>query len=303
MSILSKGTQLDYLQKYRDGKIKQGLGIGVPMLDKHIAFKPKEISLIIGHDNVGKTYMVTYYALCLAVIHNIKWCIWSGENGHGQIYRDMIQMLSGTPFMELTHQQIRYYSNYLEQYFDFADNKKLYTPDDLLANFQQTNADACLIDPYTGLDRGFEWSDNYKFLNKARHFCNNTGISLYINTHPNTASGRSVYKDGHIWAGHRKMPFKDDVEGGKAYCNRVDNAICIHRLTQHPDMKYYTMISVDKIKDIDTGGEQTMMDNPILAEYNFGLGFKIGGIDALEKSRKEIKQKMNERLSPKISID
>ena len=289
MSLLSKGSQLEYLTAYREGKIKKGLGINAPLLDQHLLYKKKELTIFLGHDNVGKTYFLTFYALCLALLHGIKWCIWSGENGHGQIYRDMIKMLSGRKFEELDLSEIRFYSNYLEQFFDFVDNRDLYKPDQLLTIFDKSGADACLIDPFTGLDRGYQWSDNYVFLNEARHFINSTGISLYINTHPVTSAGRSTYPDNHTWAGHIKAPAKDEIEGGKAYINRCDNVCTIHRLTKHTEMKYYTLISVDKIKDQDTGGEQTMKDSPILAEFNAGLGFKIGGVEPLRDIRKTIK--------------
>lgn len=292
MSLLSKGSQLEYLLDYREGKIKKGLGINAPALDKHFLFKKKELTLLLGHDNVGKTFFISFYALCLAVIHGIKWCIWSGENGHGQIYRDMIKMLSGRKYEELELSEIRFYSTYIEQYFDFVDNRDLYKPDQLLKIFDNSGADACLIDPFTGLDRGYEWSDNYRFLNEARHFINSTGISLFINTHPVSSAGRSVYPESHVWSGHIKAPLKDEVEGGKPFINRTDNVVVIHRLTKHEEMKYYTLISVDKIKDQDTGGEQTMKDNPILAEFNAGLGFRIGGIEPLRDVRMRInKQK------------
>jgi hypothetical protein len=48
-------------------------------------------------------------------------------------------------------------------------------------------------------------------------------------------------------------------------------------------MKYMTMIDVEKIKDRDSGGQQTELNQPLLFDYNFGLGFKIGGIDPLRQ--------------------
>jgi hypothetical protein len=54
-------------------------------------------------------------------------------------------------------------------------------------------------------------------------------------------------------------------------------------------MKYYTMINVEKIKDLDTGGKHTNLNEPILCEFNNGFGFKVGGVDPLQSVR--IKQK------------
>lgn len=284
--IHKKGSHMQYLLNYKDGKIKMGLGIGTA-LDEHLRFKPRQLNIILGHDNVGKTYFTTWYFLTLSMHHNIRWCIWSGENNHGQIMRDMIQMLSGTDFKQLSYDEISMYSNRIEQYFDFVDNTQLYKPRDLLKLFSESDAHGCLIDPYTGLDRNMEYSETYRFLNDLRHFCNTTGKTVYINTHPISDAGRqgNIYPKEHHWAGHIKPPLKDHVEGGKPFNNRADDVIVLHRLVKHPDMQYYTLVGIEKVKDTDTGGKQTTLDQPILCEYNYGKGFRINGVDALKDYR------------------
>ena len=62
--------------------------------------------------------------------------------------------------------------------------------------------------------------------------------------------------------------------------------IICHRLTNHKDMRYYTMIDIAKVRDTSTGGKQTNLDDPLLFEYNYGKGFIIGGIDPLKDYRK-----------------
>lgn len=283
--ITKKGCSIDYLLDYRNGRIKQGLSIGCEM-DKFIRHKRGEMNLILGHDNVGKTYFINYYFLALSIRNGLKFCIWSGENQSGQIVRDLIQWYSGIPFKQLSEFEIHSHYAYLEQYFQFIDNRKLYKPDELLELFKKSEADACLIDPFTGLDRDMGYEANYRFLNAARHFCNSTGIGLYINTHPNSEAGRSgnLYTDGD-WKGHLKMPLKASVEGGKSFLNRVDNMWTVHRLVAHKEMRYYTMISSEKVKDFETGGKITPLNEPILADFNRGLGFTFGGVDPLKEYR------------------
>jgi len=294
--IQQKGSSINYLLDYRNGKIKQGLGLDCP-LDENLRFKPKQLNIILGHDNVGKTYWITWYFLALAIKQNLKFIIWSGENQSGQLMRDMIQMYSGKPFKELTENEIHKYSTYLEQNFDFVDNAKLYKPEELLAIFGNSDADACLIDPFTGLDRDMTYEGNYRFLNMARQFVNNTGKTIYINTHPTSESGRNgnLYPEQHHWKGHLKPPLKDHIEGGKAFLNRCDDMFVIHRLIKHKDMKFLTMIGVEKIKDMDTGGKHTELELPVLCEFNRGLGFTIGGVDPLKKHRPKQKLTMIER--------
>lgn len=284
--IHKKGSHIDYLYKYKEGKIKEGLGIGCE-LDDFLRFKPKQLNLILGHDNVGKTFFCTFYFLSLALHHDLRFCIWSGENQHGQIIRDMIQMLSGDNVKNLSHTEIRHYSNKIEAHFDFVDNKQLYKPKELLKIFENTECDACLIDPFTGLERSMRYEDNYKFLNECRHFCNVTGKTIYVNTHPVSESGRgnNVYAKGHNWEGHIKAPRKDDAEGGKPFTNRTDDIIILHRLTSHKDMKFYTLVTIAKVRDTETGGQQTNFEEPVLCDYNYGKGFLIGGVDPLKNYR------------------
>jgi hypothetical protein len=290
MDLLNKsGSALQYLLDYKDGKIQHGLGIENG-LDEYLKFKRKQINIILGHDNVGKTYWINWYFLTLALKHNLKFIIWSGENQHGQILRDLVQMYSGINFKNLTHDEIKVYSAYLEQFFTFVKNEKLHKPEDLLNIFEQSGCDVALIDPFTGLDRQMNYEGNYNFMNAARQFVNKTGMTIYINTHPNTESGRSsnVYNEGEF-KGHLKAPMKDHVEGGKAFTNRCDDMIVIHRLIKHDIMKFVTWVSVEKVKDVDTGGKHTGLNDPVYCEYNYGLGFKVYGKDVISEFRPQSK--------------
>ena len=147
--LTKQGDTIKYLLDYKEGKIKEGLGIGCG-LDDYLRFKRKQLNIILGHDNVGKTYWINWYFLVLALKHGLKFCLWSGENQKGQILRDLIQMYAGEPFKNLTTQQIQSYLGYLEQFFYFVDNSKLYKPLELLAIFENSGCDVALIDPFTG---------------------------------------------------------------------------------------------------------------------------------------------------------
>jgi hypothetical protein len=289
--MLSKqGDALQYLLDVRDGKIKQGLGLDC-FLDEHLRFKPKQLNIILGHDNVGKTYFINWYFLSLALKHNLTFCIWSGENQKGQILRDMIQMYRGKHFSKLSHSQISGDLAYLEQSFTFIDNSKLYKPDEILELFKKSGANVGLIDPFTGLDREMSFSGNYEFMNRARQFVNQTGMTIYINTHPNSESGRTgnLYQDGE-WKGHLKPPLKDHIEGGKAFLNRCDDMFVIHRLIKHETMKLVTWVGVEKVKDTETGGKHTALNEPVYCHFNSGIGFQINGVDPLAPFRPNEKQ-------------
>ena len=121
----------------------------------------------------------------------------------------------------------------------------------------------------------------------TRQYINESGKSIYVNTHPTSESGRigNIFAKGHIWEGHLKPPMSAHVEGGKSWLNRTDSFLTIHRLVKLETMKYITLISVDKIKDTSSGGKQTLLEDYILCDFNRGLGFELYGINPLEKLR------------------
>lgn len=292
--ILPKEHSNEYLHDYRDGKILQGVGIGCGF-DEYYRYKQGQFNIVLGHDGVGKTDWLFWYLLVLSTQIGKKWIVWAGENASGQMLRKLIQWYSGVNFMNLSHQAINDYEITISKWFEFVDNKQLYKPEQLLDVFKSSDADGCFIDPYTGLDREFSHAANYTFLNQARQFCNNTGKTLYLSTHPTSESGRALgmYPQDHHWFGYLKPPLKGHIEGGKPFTNRVDDMLICHRMVNHPDMKTTTMIEIVKIKDLETGGAYTGMEQPVLFEFNRGLGFKMGGIDPIKRTTLDRQTKLN----------
>jgi hypothetical protein len=47
-------------------------------------------------------------------------------------------------------------------------------------------------------------------------------------------------------------------------------------------MKTYTLVYVEKVKDVESGGQLTDFDVPLMCEFNNGLGFKIDGVNPLQ---------------------
>lgn len=286
--ILNNGHSTNYLNDFKEGKIVLGQGIGCE-LDTYLRFKRKQLNIVLGHDNVGKSYWMEWYFLCLNLVNGLSCTVWMGENSSGQVMRDLIQFSSGKYLKDLSYNELRHHESKVESLFKFVDNSKLYTPEQLLDLFSSSKSDYFFIDPFTGLDRDMSHEGNYRFLNNARQFCNTENKTIYLSTHPNSESGRSgmIYPQDHHWFGHLKPPLKAHIEGGKPFLNRCDDMIVIHRLVKHQDMKYQTMINIDKIKDQDTGGQQTELNVPLLFDFNKGLGFTVGSVNPLVKFQNE----------------
>lgn len=290
MSILKKGSDNDYLLDYRHDRIPLGLGIGCD-LDNHIRFKRGQYNGVLGGNNVGKTYFMAWYFLCLAVKHRLKFGLWMDENKKGRVMRDLIQWYTGRPFKTLSDDEILKAAEVIECYFFFIDNKKLYSPDELLELFESKSPDAVLLDPFNQLNRPVGYSENVPFIRKLKHWCKTTDTALYLTMHPNTETQRksSQYPEGHEWAGQPMMPLKHNAEGGSTFSNMSDDWINLNRLNKLESMKYYTMVDIDKVKDVDTGGSITNTETYLLFYFNNGLGFTINGTNPLEEVQRKWK--------------
>lgn len=283
--ILNNGHSTRFLTDYRDGKIPFGLELGCK-LDEHLVYKHNQLNIFLGHDNVGKSYFQLWYFLALATNHGLKFCLFMDENSSGKVMRDLIQMYTAKKFMELTHKEIRRAELKLEDYFKFIDNRKRYEPKELIDLFIQSKTNCLLIDPWNALKSDLSYSSNYDILNELKLVTKQENYSIYINAHPTSASGRmgAVYPNDHQWFGQVRIPLKSDIEGGKAFANKADDFVVIHRLVSHQDLWRFTLLEIVKVKDTDTGGKPTMYEQPIFLDYNFGKGLLINGVDVIKRS-------------------
>jgi len=274
-----------YLQDYHAGRISKGLDTGLQKLDDSLRFKKGQLTIINGLDNVGKTIWILWYYLALSVRHNIKWCIYSGENKSGQLVRQLIQFYTGQRLADMELSEVFKCELQIAEWFTFIDNSNFYKSKDLFKIFDEGDYDGCLIDPFTGMDREYTHAANYDFLNEARNFCNQTGKSVYVNTHVVSEAARRTYAEGHDYAGYASPPSKSQSEGGQPFGNRTDDFLTIHRLVGHPLRNFITEVYVRKIKDTETGGKVTAIDDPLDFEFNSGLGFTIDGQNILNQTK------------------
>lgn len=285
--ILPQQDINDYLQAYHNGDITKGLDTGLLKLDDSIRFKYGQLTIINGLDNVGKTIWMLWYMLLLSNKHNLKWCIYSGENKAGQLVRQLIQFQTGRRLESLKLQDVFKYELIIEKWFTFVDNSNFYKSKDLFTIFENGKYDGALIDPFTGLDRKFTHEGNYDFLNECRSYCNRTDKSIYVNTHVVSEAARRTYSEGHEYAGYPYPPSKSSSEGGQPFGNRTDDFITIHRLVGHPIKNYITDVYIRKIKDTETGGKVTPIDEPLEFNFNAGLGFTLEGQNILNGEVKD----------------
>ena len=103
---------------------------------------------------------------------------------------------------------------------------------------------------------------DYLACSEMRIFCKKNNVSIWLNTHASLML-RKKHNDRHEYGGHPIPPMASDVEGGGKFVNRADDFFVIHRYVQHPTDWMQSQIHVRKVKDVDTGGRPTPIDEPL----------------------------------------
>jgi hypothetical protein len=297
--LIDYNKTIKYLDDVRSGKIKEGLKVGVPEIDNYFRFKPGNFNVILGHANVGKTTVILYLMLLFTKRHNLKWLIFSSENEPHSILRKLVEFLDLNPINKIREEDYQKHISYINENFKIIDPGTLHTYRSLLdlgkAVKDAWNYDGMLIDPYNSLIKdqelmkgvgGHEY--DYQATTEIRLFCKKYNVSVWLNTHANTTALRIKHPMGHDYVGHPIPPLASDVEGGGKFVNRADDFLVIHRYLQHPTDWINSLLHVRKIKEVETGGRPTPIDDPIkLTSIPNNVGFKINNKELIERPIKE----------------
>lgn len=297
--ILEFNQLKNKLNDIRTGKIKEAEKIGVPAIDDYIRFKYGNFNVVLGHANVGKTTVVLYLMLVYAKRLNIRWLVFSSENEAHSLVRKLVEFLEQKPINKIEEEDFNKHLEYINLHFKIIDATELYDYRKLLelatAVKKAWDYHGLLIDPYNSLVKDPELSKSiggheYDYLatTEMRLFCKKYNVSIWLNTHANTNALRIKHPLGHEYVGHPIPPMASDVEGGGKFVNRADDFLVIHRMLQHPTEWMCSHIHVRKVKEIETGGRPTPIDEPIVLRSIPGnVGFEVEGEAILEKPIKE----------------
>lgn len=272
-----------YMDSVRSGTLPMGLLTGIPDLDKHFRFKPGNLVIINGHDNVGKSSFLWYLAVKSSILHNWKWIMFCAENSEGQVRKNLIQFKTEKAIIHLNDREYQDALSWVYGHFTLIKAGELYSCEQVLEMgeklFRKKTYNGFLIDPYNALDINIKDTSlssheyHYKVTAELRAFCKRFGVSIFLNCHAVTEALRRMHKDGE-YAGYTMAPNKADTEGGGKFANRADDFITIHRHTQHPQEFNITQIHVRKIKETETGGMPTLRDEPVKLKMQKGkFGF------------------------------
>lgn len=275
MSFISSDDEdFRWIDDYANGKIPVGLDTGDPSLDKYFRYK-KEFTIVNGHSNVGKTTMALYLMVNASVRHGWKWVVYSSENRTASLKMSLIQFALNRNISSMNHMERKKAYEWVGKHFTVISNKQVYSYSDIIIFLEkimkQQEVDAVFVDPYNSLKLDMGNTSigvhdyHYEAASEFLTFSTANNVAVWLNMHAVTEAQRRKGDDGLPVA-----PYAEDTEGGGKFVNRADCFITIHRKVQHPDpsMRKVTEFHVRKVRDVETGGEPTPLEEPIRFEMN-----------------------------------
>jgi hypothetical protein len=277
LSFLSNNdADNEFISKFRRGLIPMGLGFGYDDMDNHLLLKTGEFYASLAHAHIGKTTINLWLIFLSAIKHDWNWMIYTGENQSHSIKMKMMEFVVGKKMKDMNDTEYKRSLEWVSDMFYFVDTNQLYSYKDLL-NYAETlkkhkAIKGLFIDPYNALKMdlslGNKYTYDYESYSEMLTFTKRTNISLFLSVHTNTAAQRNRDKDGNQY-----MPHASDTEGGAALYNRVDNFMTLNRKIKDPNEWMITEMSVDKIRNKETGGKPTSNSNPVKLKMSGGIEF------------------------------
>ena len=315
--LVDADDDFQWIEDYSQGRIEQGLDTGSEELDKFFRYK-KEFLIINGHSNVGKTTSALYLIVNSAVRHGWKWMIYSAENRTSSIKMNLMQMVCDKKVGNMNYNERRSSYNWVNDHFYIVSTAHVYTYMDMLLFMEKTkfyhNVDAVFVDPYNSLRLDMRKSEmqnthdyHYEAATAFLTFSNNNNVAVWLNMHAVTEAQRRKGADGLPMA-----PYAEDTEGGGKFVNRADCFLTIHRKVQAEDPHTRSMseIHVRKVRETETGGQPTPLEEPFRMIMNTShtgfiewgkqrallnpLSFSEGGQQALEMDKMKFSMTPND---------
>ena len=266
--ISSDDADFKWISRYSQGDVEVGLDTGDNLLDEHFRYK-RELVIINGHSNVGKTTAALYLMVNSAVRHGWKWIIYSSENRTASVKMTLMQFVMDKKAGDMSYAERRLAYEWVKDHFVVISNDSTYSFTDIIVFTEkilaQEEYDGLFVDPYNSLRldmRGSSLSSHEYHYEAATEFLtlsNNRDIAVWLNMHAFTEAQRRKGPDGLPIA-----PYAEDTEGGGKFVNRADCFLTIHRKVQalEHSVRKMTEVHVRKVREVETGGSPTPIDDP-----------------------------------------
>lgn len=216
----------------------------IPMLDEHFKWKRRELTILSGIGNYGKSSFMMHLHLIKAVKDGSKWAYFSPEtNPPEEFYHDLVEQLLGcdcTPKNKLRPTQEKYLEAYkfvTEHFFYIYPKDNAPTPEYIKERFLELvikeKVDGVVVDPFNNLSNDYTAvkgrEDKYLevVLGEFLKFAQLNNVFFIVIAHPKTMHKE---KDGSY-----PCPDIFDLSGGAMWNNKADNVLVYHRPNHHLD--------------------------------------------------------------------
>ena len=249
----------DIFEIYANGR-QVGETTHYPELDKVFKWKRKDINLIFGHGNYGKTQMWVHLMLVKSMYDGWRWAIFCPENYPAtDFYIDVIEMYIGKHIDDrmgnkMTQDELYEAIEFFNDHFIYVYPDEAHDLNTIHTIFRSLilrhGIDGVLLDPWNQLDHIIDNRDDLylsKALKEIKKFALMNDISYNIIAHP---KGMLPNKDNElpevqVW----------HIAGGPMWNNKSDNILSVERPEWHTNKTSgWTRIKTHKIKRRRTGG-------------------------------------------------
>jgi hypothetical protein len=278
LSFLASNTKDDdYIFKFRAGLIPMGLSFGYKDLDDNLRLKEGEFYATLAHSHIGKTSVNLWLIFLSAVHYDWNWMLYMGENQSASIKMKLMEYFIGKKIQKMNDLEHNVALKFIDDHFFILSTDNMYTYGEILEHsktlMQYKSLKGVFIDPYNSLKMELTNAKNkyiydYEAYSEMLNFTKKYNTTIFLSVHTTTSSQRERDNEGN-----QKMPHAADTEGGAALYNRVDNFATLHRKIKSPTEWMFTEISIDKVRNQDTGGSPTRQGAPFVLRMNNGVEF------------------------------
>jgi hypothetical protein len=275
--LSSRSKDDDFIYKFRSGLIPMGMPFGYKHLDEHLRLKEGEFYASLAHSHIGKTTVNLWLIFLSAVHYDWNWMLYTGENQSASVKMKIMEFFVGKKITSMNDSEHAASLKFVDEHFFILSTDNMYTYGEILDHskvlMNYKSLKGLFIDPYNSLKMELTAAKNkyiydYEAYSEMLNYTKRYNTSIFLSVHSTTNSQRERDKDGN-----QKMPHASDTEGGAALYNRVDNFVTYHRKIKDQYEWMITEISVDKVRNKETGGKPTTQGNPCILRMNNGVEF------------------------------
>lgn len=260
-------------------------GINAPAFDYRFKMKRKEVTLISGFGNMGKSTKMLWLLLNRAILYNEKFAIYTPESAPAEEwYLELVEMLAGCDCSAMNKNKppihvFDFFWDFVGQHFFFVYPEQVKpTTETIKETFLEliikNKVDGVVIDPFNQVyhDRkGITREDHYleETLADLGKFAEQNDVFFIIVSHPK-GSEAVLEKDGNY-----REPNMYSISGGAMWANKMHNVLIYHRpfsLTEKDNPTY--IFTSDKIKKQKIVGRKGSFRGAyIMSERRFYIPF------------------------------